>query len=57
MKKDTATNGSNYCTVLEQRHLVKEMTACDKLSDSGETYECYLKATQESRENNACMYA
>ena len=57
MKKDAATTVSSYCTVLEQRHLVKEMTVCDQLSDSGDTYECYLKVTQENRENNACMYS
>lgn len=58
MKKITATLIDNHCTVLEQRHLVSEMTACDiALNNYNEKYECYLEATRESRENKACMYS
>ena len=46
----------HHCSVLEQRHLVSEMTLCDS-SDHKNTYECYLKATKESRENKACMFS
>lgn len=57
MTENTATNQNHHCTVLEQRHLVSEMTKCDKTAHGRDTYECYLKATQKSRESNACMFA
>lgn len=58
MKKHTANNSGHHCSVLEQRHLVSQMTHCDsRAHNAKDTYECYLKATKESRENQACMYA
>lgn len=59
MSVKTSENFSDHhCTVLEQKHLVSEMTQCDKVSSSHEDqYECYLDATRESRENKACMYS
>ncbi|MCF6247819.1 MAG: hypothetical protein L3J69_10700 [Desulfobacula sp.] len=48
----------HHCTVLEQKHLVSEMTDCDQTYNTDQsTYECYLKATRKSRENAACMYS
>jgi hypothetical protein len=56
MKKHTEID--HHCTVLEQKHLVSEMTACDKKPNSyDKKYECYLEATRESRENKACMFS
>jgi hypothetical protein len=56
MEKHTEIH--HHCTVLEQKHLVSEMTACDKkLNNYDKKYECYLEATRESRENKACMYS
>ncbi|MFA5903434.1 MAG: hypothetical protein WC836_05825 [Desulfobacula sp.] len=58
MKKNTTTPAEHHCTVLEQKHLVSEMTACDRIFNSyDKKYECYLDATRESRENKACMYS
>jgi len=56
MKKNTKVHG-HHCTVREQRSLVSQMTRCDSRSTGKKTYDCYLKATQESRENKACMYS
>ncbi|MFH2092086.1 MAG: hypothetical protein ABIJ31_06955 [Pseudomonadota bacterium] len=60
--KHTANNPvdktDNYCKVIEQKHLVEEMTECDVSEDSYEKkVECYTKATKESQENSACMYS
>lgn len=58
MKKDTNNGSNHHCTVLEQKHLVSEMTDCDSAHENHESqYKCYLKATKESRENNSCMYS
>ncbi len=58
MKKTTAAPKGNHCTVLEQKHLVSEMTSCDAtLNSYDKKYECYLEATKESRENKACMFS
>ncbi len=57
MKKNTATHVDTHCSVLRQRDLVSKMTQCDQRSSSGDTYKCYLNATKESRENNACMFS
>jgi hypothetical protein len=56
MKKHTEID--HHCTVLEQKQLVSEMTACDKEPNTyDQKYECYLEATRESRENKACMFS
>lgn len=56
--KNTANASDNHCNVREQRHLVSEMTKCDHSGNNHqEKLECYLKATKESRESNACMFA
>ena len=48
----------HHCSVREQKHLVSEMSRCDQTSPDHDTrYECYLNATRESRESNACMYS
>ncbi len=53
MKKHTEID--HHCTVLEQKHLVSEMTDCDKkLNGYDKKYKCYLEATRESRENQTC---
>ena len=58
MKDNRNRVSDNHCNVLEQRRLVSEMTQCDQDSNLLESkYECYLRATQESRENKACMYS
>lgn len=58
MKKKIARLSEHHCTILEQRHLVSEMTQCDTLGKSHENrYKCYLKATKKSRNNKACMYS
>lgn len=57
MRKKTAKYHDTHCTVLEQRHLVKKMTECDHTANSENAYKCYLKATEESRNNKACMYS
>ena len=57
MKKNTAKYHDTHCTVLEQRRLVKKMTECDHTNNTEDTYNCYLKATEESRTNKACMYS
>lgn len=55
---ETYKASENYCNVKEQKHLVSRMTECDHYNtDHKKTVECYIKATKESRENNACMYS
>ncbi len=59
MKNQKSTQFSDHhCTVLEQKHLVSEMTRCDKINQShSDRYECYLDATKESRVNKSCMFS
>jgi len=58
MKKDTDVRSDYHCTILEQKHLVSEMTKCDNsIISHDQKYECYLEATKESRENKACMFS
>jgi hypothetical protein len=58
MKSNKNYHSNYHCTVLEQKHLVAEMTQCDKDSKNhGSQYACYLKATKESRNNKACMFS
>ena len=58
MKDNRIKVSDNRCTILEQRRLVSEMTQCDQDPNILESkYECYMKATQDSRENRACMYS
>ncbi len=58
MKQDTAQVKNHYCTILDQRHLVSEMSLCDNSYKSHEKkYKCYLNATKKNRENKACMYS
>ncbi len=58
MKNNNSQSSDYHCTVLEQKHLVSEMTECDNsLKTYDKKYECYLEATKESRENKACMYS
>lgn len=54
----TTNHSNNFCNVREQKDLVSKMTECDHSQDShSKKVECYIKATKESRENKACMYA
>lgn len=58
MKKTTDDLSNHHCTVLEQKRLVSKMTQCDTSHNHYKIqYECYLKATKENRENNACMFS
>ena len=58
MKNNTVVRSDYHCTVMEQKHLVSEMTKCDNtLKSYDKKYECYLEATKESRENKACMFS
>ncbi|MCP3872733.1 MAG: hypothetical protein GY699_06200 [Desulfobacteraceae bacterium] len=56
MKKNTANSLDHHCNVLEQKRLVSEMTECDdSMKDHKNKYNCYLKATKDSRDSKACL--